>query len=152
MLTRRRKEALWPHVREFADRGLAHVKATLAALSERGEAARCDFIHGHYADAGEAAALMAAALGADCVFTGHSLGRNKLEQLLKGGRMSRREIEATYRIGRRIEAEERALDAASLVVTSTRQEIVDQWGLYDGRVAAGRRRSAAFAAPLSRRC
>jgi sucrose-phosphate synthase len=33
---------------------------------------------------------------------------------------------------RRIEAEEFALDAAELVVTSTQQEIIDQWGLYDG--------------------
>lgn len=33
---------------------------------------------------------------------------------------------------RRIEAEERALDAAEMVVTSTRQEVDGQWGLYDG--------------------
>jgi sucrose-phosphate synthase len=46
--------------------------------------------------------------------------------------MSRSEIEAGYRIARRIEAEERALDAAVLVFTSTQQEIKDQWGLYDG--------------------
>jgi hypothetical protein len=38
---------------------------------------------GHYADAGEAAALMSLTLGADMVLTGHSLGRNKLEHLLK---------------------------------------------------------------------
>jgi hypothetical protein len=48
------------------------------------------------------------------------------------GTISRREIEATYAITRRIEGEERALDAAALVFTSTRQEIKDQWGLYDG--------------------
>jgi hypothetical protein len=33
---------------------------------------------------------------------------------------------------RRIEGEELALDAAELVITSTRQEIDEQWGLYDG--------------------
>lgn len=38
---------------------------------------------GHYADAGEAAALMAATLGTHMVLTGHSLGRNKLDHLLK---------------------------------------------------------------------
>lgn len=48
------------------------------------------------------------------------------------GRQSRAEIDTTYRIMRRIEAEEFALDAAELVVTSTQQEIIDQWGLYDG--------------------
>jgi sucrose-phosphate synthase len=46
--------------------------------------------------------------------------------------MSRAEIEATYRIGRRVEAEERALDAALTVFTSTQQEVAEQWGLYDG--------------------
>ena len=46
--------------------------------------------------------------------------------------MSRREIEATYAISRRIEGEERSLDAAVLVYTSTQQEVADQWGLYDG--------------------
>ena len=35
-------------------------------------------------------------------------------------------------MGRRIEAEERALDASLAVFTSTQQEVVEQWGLYDG--------------------
>lgn len=48
------------------------------------------------------------------------------------GTMSRAEIESGYAISRRIEAEERALDAALLVFTSTQQEVKDQWGLYDG--------------------
>ena len=50
------------------------------------------------------------------------------------GTMSMAEIETTYRIGRRIEAEERALDAASVVFTSTQQEVAEQWGTYDGWV------------------
>lgn len=44
---------------------------------------------GHYADAGEVAALMALTMAAtedcDMVMTGHSLGRNKLEHLLATG-------------------------------------------------------------------
>ena len=43
--------------------------------------------------------------------------------------MTRREIEDLYAIGRRIEAEERCLDNALMVFTSTRQEIEEQWGL-----------------------
>ncbi|KAH9760594.1 Sucrose-phosphate synthase 1 [Citrus sinensis] len=66
------------------------------------------------------------------VFTGHSLGRDKLEQLLKQGRLSRDEINTTYKIMRRIEAEELSLDASEIVITSTRQEIEEQWRLYDG--------------------
>jgi len=43
-------------------------------------------------------------------------------------------MEATYRISRRIEGEERALDAVSCVFTSTGQEVQEQWGTYDGCV------------------
>lgn len=89
-------------------------------------------IHGHYADAGEIAAHLSGALSVPMVLTGHSLGRNKFEQLLKQGRLSREAINATYKIMRRIEAEELGVDAAEMVVTSTRQEIEEQWGLYDG--------------------
>jgi hypothetical protein len=48
------------------------------------------------------------------------------------GTSSRSQIEDTYAISRRIEAEERALDSAVIVFTSTQQEVDDQWGLYDG--------------------
>ena len=49
--------------------------------------------------------------------------------------MTRAEIEQTYAISRRIEAEERCLDNAMLVFTSTQQEIDEQWGLYNGYAA-----------------
>ena len=126
------KEQLWPHVREFADRGIQHVNKMLQKMAESGR--RCDLycIHGHYADAGEAAVLMCSTLGVPQVTTGHSLGRNKLEHLLSSGGMTRNEIEMTYKISRRIEAEERCLDVATLVFTSTQQEVDEQWGLYDG--------------------
>ena len=47
------------------------------------------------------------------------------------GTTSKAEIESTYKISRRIEAEERALEGAMTVFTSTQQEIDEQWGLYD---------------------
>ena len=64
-------------MREFADRAQAHVAAALARLGAAGQAAELWAVHGHYADAGEAAALLAAALGCPMLLTGHSLGRNK---------------------------------------------------------------------------
>jgi len=127
-----RKEYLWPYIREFADNALNHVHRTMGKLMTVGEPCELYYVHGHYADAGEAAALMSYTLGVDMVLTGHSLGRNKLDHLLKSGTMSRKEIEASYAISRRIEGEERALDAAVMVFTSTLQEVKDQWGLYDG--------------------
>ncbi|CAM0874907.1 unnamed protein product [Alopecurus aequalis] len=136
------KEELWPHIPEFVDRALSHVTEVARALGEQlqppaGDAAVAApvwpyMIHGHYADAAEVAANLASALNVPMVMTGHSLGRNKLEQLLKLGRMPGPEIQGTYKIARRIEAEETGLDTAEMVVTSTKQEIEEQWGLYDG--------------------
>lgn len=49
--------------------------------------------------------------------------------------MTKKEIEDNYAISRRIEAEERALETATMVLTSTQQEIDEQWGLYDGCIS-----------------
>ncbi|XP_059637446.1 sucrose-phosphate synthase 4 isoform X2 [Cornus florida] len=129
------KESLWPHIPEFVDGALSHIVNMARALGEEvggGKPAWPYVIHGHYADAGEVAARLSGALNVPMVLTGHSLGRNKFEQLLKQGRLSREDINTTYKIIRRIEAEELGLDAAEIVVTSTKQEIEEQWGLYDG--------------------
>ncbi|KAF6166354.1 hypothetical protein GIB67_034905 [Kingdonia uniflora] len=129
------KELLWPHVQEFVDGALAHILNMSKVLGEQiggGQPVWPYVIHSHYADAGDSAALLSGALNVPMVLTGHSLGRNKLEQLLKQGRQSKEDINSTYKIMRRIEAEELSLDAAELVITSTKQEIDEQWGLYDG--------------------
>ncbi|WOH08252.1 hypothetical protein DCAR_0727690 [Daucus carota subsp. sativus] len=129
------KEVLWPHIQEFVDGALAHVLNMSKVLGEQigeGQPVWPYVIHGHYADAGDSAALLSGALNVPMVLTGHSLGRNKLEQLLKQGRQSKEDINSTYKIWRRIEGEELSLDAAELVITSTKQEIEEQWGLYDG--------------------
>lgn len=129
------KESLWPHIPEFIDGALGHIVNMARALGEEVNGGKPTWpyvIHGHYADAGEVAAQLSGALNVPMVLTGHSLGRNKFEQLLKQGRLSREDINATYKIMKRIEAEELGLDAAEMVVTSTRQEIEEQWGLYDG--------------------
>ena len=126
------KEQLWPHVREFADRGIVHINKMLNKLGDSGRWCELYCVHGHYADAGEAAVLMASTLGVPQITTGHSLGRNKLEHLLSSGGLTRMQIEATYNISRRIEAEERCLDVSTMVFTSTQQEVDEQWGLYNG--------------------
>lgn len=130
-----RKELLWPYIQEFVDGALAHCLNMSKVLGEQiggGQPVWPYVIHGHYADAGDSAALLSGALNVPMVLTGHSLGRNKLEQLLKQGRQSKEDINSTYKIMRRIEGEELSLDAAELVITSTKQEIDEQWGLYDG--------------------
>ncbi|XP_074371733.1 sucrose-phosphate synthase 4 [Apium graveolens] len=129
------KESLWPYIPEFVDGALSHIVSVARGLGEQADAGKPlwpHVIHGHYADAGEVAARLSGALNVPMVLTGHSLGRNKFEQLLKQGRLSREDINSTYKILRRIEGEEFGLDATEMVVTSTRQEIEEQWGLYDG--------------------
>ncbi|XP_028090807.1 probable sucrose-phosphate synthase 4 isoform X3 [Camellia sinensis] len=129
------KESLWPHIPEFVDGALGHIVNMARVLGEQVDGGKPTWpyvIHSHYADAGEVAARLSGALNVPMVLTGHSLGRNKFEQLLQQGRLSREDINSMYKIMRRIEAEELALDAAEMVVTSTRQEIDEQWGLYDG--------------------
>ena len=146
------KEQLWPHVREFSDRAVPTIGATLESLNKDdadGEShthVRLACVHGHYADAGEVASNIACTLGVPMVLTGHSLGRNKREHLLRAGRLTPAEIERKYNISRRIEGEERALNVADMVVTSTAQEIAEQWALYDGyapRLASVLRKTAA---------
>ena len=115
------KENLWPYLPHFVDNALAHFR----------EIGRVPgLIHGHYADAGEAGMRLVRLLDVPLVHTGHSLGRVKRQRLLDRG-LSEEVIEERYHMSRRIEAEERVLESADLIVASTLQEIEDQYGLYD---------------------
>ncbi|KAG0455735.1 hypothetical protein HPP92_023523 [Vanilla planifolia] len=101
------KELLWPYIQEFVDGALSHIMHMSKVLGEQiggGQPVWPAAIHGHYADAGNSAALISGALNVPMVFTDQP----------------------------RIEAEELALDASEIVVTSTRQEIEEQWCLYEG--------------------
>ena len=115
-----RKEALWPYIDMFVDQALVHFR----------RAGLPDIIHGHYADAGLAGARLASLLHVPFVFTGHSLGRVK-RQRMGTGKQTAENLEKKYRFATRIEAEEIALETASMVVTSTSQEVSDQYELYD---------------------
>lgn len=115
-----RKELLWPYIEMFIDQTLPHFKRTGVP----------DIIHGHYADAGLAGAQLARLLHVPYVFTGHSLGRVK-RQRLSLGKANPESLEKKYKFTTRIEAEEIALETASMVVTSTSQEVQQQYELYD---------------------
>ncbi len=116
-----RKEVLWPHLDSFADRALRHLRR-VGRLP--------DIIHGHYADAGYVASRLAEILGVSLAFTGHSLGRIKRQRLLDEGARPE-SIEKRYNLKQRIDAEEFTLAQANFVVTSTRQEIEEQYACYD---------------------
>jgi len=115
------KEQLWDHLDSFSD--------NLASFF-RDNNARPDILHSHYADAGYVGSHLANLLEIPLVHTGHSLGRVKRSRLLAVG-LTAQEIEERFNMGRRIEAEETTLATAERVITSTRQEIAEQYELYD---------------------
>ena len=89
-----------------------------------------DLIHSHYADGGFVGQSVSHQLGVPLIHTGHSLGRVKRHRLLASG-LSSSDIEERYNMTRRIEAEELTLASAERVITSTHQEIEEQYELYD---------------------
>jgi sucrose-phosphate synthase len=115
-----KKEKLWPYIEFFIDQMLVHFR----------KHGLPDVIHGHYADAGFAGSQLSRLLHIPFVFTGHSLGRVKRQRMLLGADDSPT-LERKYRFQTRIEAEEMALETAAMVVTSTNQEVRQQYEIYD---------------------
>ncbi|WGV27484.1 HAD-IIB family hydrolase [Halotia branconii] len=116
-----RKEVLWPHLDNFADELLKHLRQ-VGKLPH--------IIHSHYADAGYVGCRVAGWLGVPLVHTGHSLGRVKHQRLLEQGTKPET-IENNFHISTRVEAEETTLASAALVIASTHQEVTQQYGIYD---------------------
>jgi sucrose-phosphate synthase len=121
-----RKELLWPHLDEYVDKTIKYIKRQKGIP---------DIVHGHYPDAGYVVMQLADIFGLPMIYTGHSLGRSKLDRLLNDG-MKENEIIKKYKIDHRIRTEEEILQAADLVITSTRQEITKQYGHYDNKELA----------------
>lgn len=115
------KEQLWDHLDSFMDN-------LVNWLNEQPHMP--DLVHSHYADAGYVGVKLSNLISVPLIHTGHSLGRDKRKRLLARG-FSREEIENTYNIARRIDAEEEILANADLVITSTHNEIEEQYGLYN---------------------
>ena len=113
------KEQLWDHLDSLMDNLVTWLN---------GQPRIPDFIHSHYADAGYVAVRLSNLFGVPLIHTGHSLGRDKRKRLLARG-LSRETIEQTYNVERRIDAEEEFLANADLFVTSTHNEIDEQYGL-----------------------
>ncbi len=115
-----RKEMLWPHLDQMVDK-------ILHFLRQQGRLP--DLIHSHYADAGYVGKQLSMLLDIPLIHTGHSLGRPKKSRLLASGRKESA-IERQFNFERRIAVEEEVIQHAAIVVTSTRQEIDDQYGMY----------------------
>ncbi len=116
-----RKELLWPHLDQVVDKALHFLRQQNRIP---------DLIHTHYADAGYVGQQLSLLLGIPQIHTGHSLGRPKRERLMASGRKASA-IEKQFNFNRRIAVEEDIIQHASLIVTSTKQEIEQQYGMYN---------------------
>jgi sucrose-phosphate synthase len=115
-----RKERLWPYLEDFVD-------AMISFTTREGRTPAV--VHGHYADAGYVAKEVASAYGVPFVFTGHSLGKPKLDYLLEEG-WTVEQANKELAIEHRINVEQECLAAADAVITSTRHERDQQYGKY----------------------
>jgi sucrose-phosphate synthase len=118
-----RKELLWPHLDEYVD-------AMISFIRKQNKVP--DIIHAHYADAGYIATELAAYLQTPLVFTGHSMGRNKLEYL-KSQAVSEEKLNQYYHIHTRIMQEERTIKHAKMVITSTNYEKQTLYEPYESK-------------------
>jgi sucrose-phosphate synthase len=116
-----RKELLWPYLDEYVDNLISFF---------RKENRIPDIIHGHYADGGYVATEIATYYHSPLVFTGHSLGRNKVEYLKSTG-VSDDKLESYYNMSHRIAQEERTIRKADMVITSTNYERKKLYSSYE---------------------
>ena len=123
-----RKEELWPHL---GTEWLPNIVAFYA-----GEDRQPDVVTSHYGDGGLAAALWHIQGGPPFTFTGHSLGAQKLNRLLLDKTRTLADLDSHYHFARRIAAERVAMNHAARIITSTRQERMEQYGhpAYHGAV------------------
>jgi len=116
-----KKEKLWKVLDEF-------VENAIGVIIEKG--LEIDVIHSHYADAGYVARELSSILDVPFVHTGHSLGIPKQHRLQEHD-MTEQEIDEAFNMRYRVLVEEKIIQSASLIITSTQQEIDEQYGLYD---------------------
>jgi sucrose-phosphate synthase len=120
------KERLWTHLEEWVNNILAFYEQ---------EDSFPDVLTGHYADGGLAAVLLQEQRGTSFTFTGHSLGAQKLEKIIRGEEDFDEAVE-TFHFDRRIGAERISMARAARIITSTEQEREEQYAhrLYRGAV------------------
>ncbi|HKJ31746.1 MAG TPA: glycosyltransferase, partial [Balneolales bacterium] len=116
-----RKELLWPHLDEFVDKTIKYIKQQKTIP---------DILHGHYPDGGYVSMQLSEIFGITLIYTGHSLGRSKLNSLLNNG-MKKNDIDKKFKIDHRITMEEEILKHTDFIVSSTHHEIKEQYAQYE---------------------
>ncbi len=113
------KESLWPFLgAEWTNRILDFYQQ---------ENRMPDVFTAHYADGGVSAAILSQKTGIPFTFTGHSLGAQKLDKLLKL-LPDLKKLDDKYHFAIRLTAERISINHAAKIITSTRQERFEQYG------------------------
>ena len=121
------KEELWPYL------GTDWVAGIIKFYDAEGQLP--NFFTTHYGDGGLVGAILKEKTGVPFTFTGHSLGAQKMDKL-HVSRENLAEIDQRFRFKERIMAERMAMNHAARIITSTRQEQVEQYShqAYRGAV------------------
>ncbi len=122
------KEQLWPHL------GPDWVP-TIIKFYQSDDGSLPDFFTTHYADGGLAGALLEEKTGVPFTFTGHSLGAQKMDKLNVTPE-NLAAINDRFNFAQRILAERISMNHAARIITSTRQEQLEQYGhpAYHGAI------------------
>ena len=130
------KEELWPYL------GPAWVPNILDFYQSKGGLPQA--FTAHYADGGLSGVLLKKATGLPFTFTGHSLGAQKMDKLgvTPDGLP---QADARFHFARRIFAERVSMSYAGRVITSTRQERMEQYAHPAYRGAVDPQEDARFA-------
>ncbi len=112
------KEALWPYL------GTDWAAGIISFYN--GEGGLPDFFTTHYGDGGLVGAVLKQKSGVPFTFTGHSLGAQKLDKLHPTPD-SLAEIDRRFHFKERLMAERMAMNHAARIITSTRQEQMEQY-------------------------
>jgi sucrose-phosphate synthase len=112
------KEQLWPYL------GPDWVDGIRKFYQSEGQQPAC--YTSHYGDGGLAGAILAQQTGVPFTFTGHSLGAQKMDKL-KVSPATLAEVDERFHFAERILAERVSVNRAGRVITSTRQEQLEQY-------------------------
>lgn len=117
------KESLWDNLDEFVDKVIRFIEK---------QDDYPDIVHGHYADGNYIAGEISKIFEIPFIATGHSLGLNKKNILLKDG-LSEDTINQKFNMIRRVSEEEETLRLANLIIVSTQHEIETQYRWYQNK-------------------
>lgn len=116
-----KKVDLWPYLDEFIGNTIKYIKKIKRTP---------DIFQSNYADSGLVCAKLSEKYGVPQVHTGHSLGIPKMERL-GVTKSNMKTFNKMFHFDKRIHAENIAIGNSKAIITSTREEIREQYQKYD---------------------